>query len=128
MSIVDYDFPEPALLHTLGNIYFDRVNPWTGLLHRPTFFRQVDKGLHHSDRGFGGVVLLVCALGALHSEDPRHLDDEGGSSNGGDAAIQWQSAGWKWASQVDLLRNALSHTPSLYDLQLYAVCIIRITS
>lgn len=97
-------------------------------MHHPTFFRSVEKGLHHEDQGFGSVVLLVCALGALHSDDPRHLDDYAASGNHAVSGSVWRSAGWKWACQIDPMRNALSHTPSLYDLQMYAVCdVLRVS-
>lgn len=109
-------------------MFFARVNPWMGLLHRPTFLNSLEKGLHRTDRGFGGVVLLVCAMGAIHSDNPRHVDDPS-IAEGAGIDPPWQSAGWKWASQVDPMRNALSHTPSLYDLQIYAVCVsLRVVS
>ncbi|EIM86392.1 uncharacterized protein STEHIDRAFT_139311 [Stereum hirsutum FP-91666 SS1] len=125
---LELELPEPSLLHELAEIYFARANPWTGLLHHPTFFRSVEKGLHHEDQGFGSVVLLVCALGALHSDDPRHLDDYAASGNHAVSGSVWRSAGWKWACQIDPMRNALSHTPSLYDLQMYALTLITFSA
>lgn len=63
---------------------------------------------------------MVCAAGAIYSDDPSHMDDC--DTNFGIAEEPpWRPAGWKWARQVDPLQNALSHTSSVYDLQLYVV-------
>lgn len=114
-------FPDPPLLYLLVDLYFTHAHPWFTLLHRPTFYRCLNEGLHHRDRGFGGVVLLVCATGALCSDDPAFLDDdeEMDVSRGSDSV--WRSAGWKWARQVDPMRNALLRPPSVYDLQIIVV-------
>lgn len=82
------------------------------LLHRPTFERAIAQDLHHKDHMFGATVLLVCALGAHYSNDPR-VFLEGTNSH---------SAGWKWYSQVHLLeKKCFLQAPSLYELQAYCV-------
>lgn len=90
-----------------------------------TFIQVIDiqqglqDGLHIRDRGFGGVVLLVCALGARYSTDPRVLLN----SN------ERPSAGWMWFVQVS--RMASFHCAKitfndsvLYELQTCAVSAI----
>lgn len=66
------------------------------------------------DDGFRQVVLLVCANGSRFSDDPRVLVND-----------SWHSAGWKWFSQVDMLRKSwlAPNPPSLYDLQMHCVCM-----
>lgn len=115
-----YIFPDPPLLYTLMDLYFTQAHPWFNLLHPPTVYRCLGEGLHYHDRGFGGVVLLICATGALCSDDPAVLDDDEISMHHAPDS-SWRSAGWKWARQVDPMRNALSQTPSVYDLQIIVV-------
>ncbi|KAK1235053.1 Gypsy retrotransposon integrase-like protein 1 [Marasmius sp. AFHP31] len=105
-----YMFPEPDLLQHLVDLFFKHINIFIPLLHRPTFLRQLEQGLHHREEGFGAVVLLVCANASRYSNDPRvRLDGED----------SWLSSGWKWFDQVQLVRKALLSPPSLYDLQFY---------
>lgn len=106
------DFPPADLLAKLVDLYFDNMNDYMPLLHRPTFQQGVKDGLHLHDEGFGSTVLLVCANGARFTEDPRVLLDENPIP---------QSAGWKWFQQVQMVRKSLLAPPRLYDLQIYAV-------
>jgi hypothetical protein len=93
--------------------YFLYVNMYLPLLHRPTYERLLTEGLHHRDRMFGATLLLVCALGSRHSDDPRVFLEE---------ANVTQSAGWKWYRQVQLLQNkCFLVVSSLYELQAYCV-------
>ena len=105
-------FPEPALMLHLVDLYFANFNIYMPVLHRPLFEKGINEGLHLSDEGFGGVVLLVCALGAKFSDDPRALLE---------AANTTHSAGWKWFVQVRRLRRLIFGAPRLYDLQMSAV-------
>jgi hypothetical protein len=57
-------------------------------------------------------VLLVAAVGARFSDDPRV------ALPGTDAL---HSAGWAWFNQVQMVRRSLFSPPSLYDLQIYCV-------
>ncbi|KAL0058878.1 Gypsy retrotransposon integrase-like protein 1 [Marasmius tenuissimus] len=112
-----YMFPEPDLLQHLVDLFFKHINVFIPLLHRPTFLRQLEQGLHHREEGFGAVVLLVCANASRYSNDPRvRLDGE----------ESWLSSGWKWFDQVQLVRKALLSPPSLYDLQFYYVRIFAL--
>ena len=83
------------------------------LLHRPTFLRAFDHGLHLRDEKFASLVLLVCATASRYSDDPRVLE------NG-----HTLSAGWKWFQQVEPFSSNVMAGPELYDLQ---VATVRVT-
>lgn len=106
------EFPPEDLMPTLIEFYFTRSNVYMPLLHRPTFEKGINDGLHLRDEGFGSTVLLVCALGARFSDDPR-VFLEGTESQ--------HSAGWKWFRQVQWVRRSLLSPPRLYDLQIASV-------
>lgn len=108
-----YTFPEPDLAQHLIALYFDCVNLHLPLLHRPTFEKWVEEGLHHTDENFTPVYLLVCAVGARHSNDPR-AKLEGINS--------YHSCGWKWFDQVQMIKRAMISPPTLFDIQSYCVC------
>lgn len=110
------DFPPPDLLDKLVGLYFQYMNCYMPLLHRPTFEQAIKEGLHLHDEGFGSTVLLVCANGARFTDDPRVLLE------GYDTT---QSSGWKWFQQVQMVRKSLLAPPRLYDLQIYAVRQLR---
>lgn len=76
------------------------------------FEKSLADDLHRNDDGFGAVVLLVAAVGARFSDDPRV------ALPGTDAMY---SAGWAWFNQVQMVRRSLFSPPSLYDLQIYCV-------
>ena len=82
------------------------------LLHRPTFEQSLAENLHLSDPKFGGVVLLVAAVGARFSSDPRVFVP------GTDPA---HSVGCTWFHQVQIVLRSFYDLPSLYDLQIYSV-------
>jgi len=100
---------------SLFNLYFKQVNVFYPLLHRPTFEKAVAEGLHLHDALFGSTVLLVCAVGSLYSDDPRVFLD------GTDSA---HSCGWKWFSQVQVVKKSLLAPPSLYDLQFFSLSVM----
>ena len=109
-------FPDLDLMHSLIDLYFENYNIYLPLLHRPTFEKNIQKGLHLVEEPFGTIALLTCALGAKFSDDPRTLlvsDDI-------------YSAGWKWFRYVQQSRKAFrGDTVSVYDLQTFAVSILR---
>lgn len=109
--IVQYHYPPDDLMPALVDNYFRCMNPFTPVLHRPSFERALSDRRHHSDIGFGSVVMLVCAIGARWSDDPRCLLD-GASAH---------SAGWKWFDQIQVHRRSFMSPPRLYDLQIYAL-------
>jgi hypothetical protein len=107
-----YIYPDDDLIPWLTNAYFENINHFLPLLHRPTFETSVVDGLHFSDPMFGATLLLVCAHGSRFSHDPRVLA-EGSNS--------LRSAGWKWFEQVNVLRKSLFKRTTLYELQMHAV-------
>ncbi|KAJ7495855.1 putative fungal-specific transcription factor [Mycena galericulata] len=107
-----YIFPDSDLLPVLVNLYFNEQNCLFPVLHRPTFDRKVADGLHLVDFKFAATLLMVCSLGARHSDDSRVvLEGQTGR----------QSAGWKWYSQVRVIPEHLIYKPDLYELQTIAL-------
>lgn len=93
--------------------YFENVDIFLPLIHRPTFERSIEQGLHHTHEMFGATLLLVCAVGARFSSDVR-VKLEGVEG--------YHSNGWEYFDQVQLIKKSLLDPPSLYDLQFYCVC------
>ncbi|KAL6301104.1 fungal-specific transcription factor domain-containing protein, partial [Sparassis latifolia] len=111
----NYTFPDHDLLISLVDLYFEHVNVFTPVLHRPTFERSFAEGLHLKDRQFGAVVLLVCAVASRFSPDPRVL------YNGTNSRY---SAGYKWFQEVQIVdRHSLSAALTLYELQMYCLAV-----
>lgn len=107
----------------LIDFYFNRYNLGIPVLHRPTFENHLRNGLHLEDEGFGGVVLLVCAIGARFSLDKRVLVERELVPDGEEQKM-WQSAGWKWFSKVQTSHKAMGLSPPrLFDLQIFCVSI-----
>lgn len=109
-----FNFPEADLVPALLRAYFDQVNIYAPLLHRPTFEAELSSGLHLRDRSFAGVFLVVCALGA------RFLDDQRIFIEGAEGV---QSPGWKWFRQVTIMQQVPWGSPSLCELQLHSVSV-----
>ncbi|KAJ7286898.1 fungal-specific transcription factor domain-containing protein [Mycena rebaudengoi] len=116
---VPHLFPEQDLMDTLVDAYFTQINPLIFLLHAPTFRRAVAGGLHLHNERFGQIVLVVCALGAKYSNDPRVFLDDANSEH---------TAGWKWFRQIPTFPTSFITTPSLHDLQLLCLRFLYITS
>ncbi|KAJ7511776.1 fungal-specific transcription factor domain-containing protein [Mycena galericulata] len=116
---VPHMFPEPDLMKTLIDLFFTQINTLLFSFHEPTFRSAVAAGLHLRDQKFGAVVLVVCALGAKFSEDPR-VFLEGANSE--------HSAGALWYRQVRPLPASFLVTPSLYDLQLLFLSVMYLAS
>lgn len=111
-DLPQFEFPDKDLLDHLVSLYFERLNLYTPLLHRPTFERDLANDLHLHDTGFGQVVLMVCALASRCTNDPRVTlsNDKTGLSSG-----------FKFFRQTRLLRNKLLDRASLYDVQYFCV-------
>ena len=105
-------YPEPDLLDSLVTLYFEKSNIISPVLHRPTFLRSLNSGLHLRDSDFGMTVLLVCAIGSRFTSDSRVLLEDD---------ISDSSRGWKYYKQVPSFRNRLFERSTLYDLQFYTV-------
>ncbi|KAK0486420.1 fungal-specific transcription factor domain-containing protein [Armillaria novae-zelandiae] len=117
-SLPDYDFPEEDFMLSLVNLYFTNHNCYLPLLHRPTFENDLKTGLHRIDYMFAGTVLLVCALGARNSYDPRVFD----GCN--------KEAGWQWFEQITPFRTSLQDrsTTTLYELQIHCLSSLYLES
>ncbi|KAG5643433.1 hypothetical protein DXG03_000941 [Asterophora parasitica] len=127
-----YTFPPSDLLDDLIELYFLHMNTYLPLLHRPTFTQAVKDGLHLRDTPFATTVMLVCAVAGRYSDDPRVMDDltgqEDEDASGEEAAGEGKarargahSCGWKWFSQVSLIKTSPLSPPSLHELQFYAL-------
>ncbi|KIM40777.1 hypothetical protein M413DRAFT_446160 [Hebeloma cylindrosporum] len=110
-----YNLPDPDLALHCIDLYFLHSNLYLPVLHRPTFERCVKEGLHFADDNFTSVFLLVCAIGARHSDNPLVRLD------GVDSHI---SAGWKWFEQVQIMKRSVLAPLRLYDLQIYCLGIL----
>ncbi|KAF7323790.1 Zn(2)-C6 fungal-type domain-containing protein [Mycena kentingensis (nom. inval.)] len=100
-----YTFPDDDLLPSLVSLYFTHVNAFYPLMHRPSFDFISTKS-YETDTEFGAIVLLVCALGAQYSTDPRIRSDPAAP------------AGHVWFDQVDL---GAYHQPTVRTIQIYAL-------
>ncbi|KAJ7268781.1 fungal-specific transcription factor domain-containing protein [Mycena haematopus] len=111
-----YIFPEKDLMESLMSLYFSHVHPFIPLLHRQTFERSIDEGLHLRNSRFGATLLLVCALASRYSSDPRvYLEGTNNSEH---------SCGWKWVGQIRLVKQSFTTTPSLYDVQICCLAVV----
>lgn len=110
--VFQYHYPPDDLVPQLVDNFFVSINNFFPVLHRPSFERALADRRHHSDIGFGSVVMLVCAIGARHSDDMRCREQCG----------DIHSSGWKWFDQVQVHRKSFLSPPRLYDLQIFAVC------
>lgn len=109
-------FPELPLMMDLVEVYFEHSNAYLPFLHRPTFENSIREGLHLRNEGFGSSLLLVCAIGARFSNDPRVFLDPSNS----------HSAGWKWFHHVQSVRKAIKLVaPTVYDLHVPCVRSFR---
>ncbi|PBK67159.1 hypothetical protein ARMSODRAFT_938302 [Armillaria solidipes] len=111
-----YVFPDPDLMLTLVTLYFTHYNSYLPLLHRPTFEKAMADGEHWTDHLYAGTLLLVCALGARHSNDPRIFSTQPGGSE----------AGWKYFEQLTSFQTALQDRTSttLYELQIHCLSVL----
>lgn len=109
----EFTFPEMDLLLHLVDRYFQFMNIFFPLLHRPTYENSIAEGLHHRNQGFGATVLLACAIGCRFSHDPRvvlEVTEEDPSSTS-----------WDLFRQVGRLLRLPYCPQSIYDLQVYPV-------
>ncbi|TFK88610.1 hypothetical protein K466DRAFT_488593 [Polyporus arcularius HHB13444] len=103
------DFPPQDLMEKLVDAFFKHYNLFVPILHRPTLEQGIKDESHLRNRGFGALVLLVCAIGSRVVDDPRITVDDG------------RVAGWKWFEQVEIARWSYLEKPRLEDLQTCAL-------
>ncbi|KAL1674775.1 fungal-specific transcription factor domain-containing protein, partial [Schizophyllum commune] len=118
-----YTFPPDDLLMTLVNHYFREINIFCPLLHRPTFVSDVVARRHYTDRDFAPVVLLVCAIGARFSDDPRVLVEGTNSRHSGARAGLTQDQFTDADISYFADRPSLFRPPSLHDVQ---YCVLSV--
>ncbi|KAJ6550239.1 fungal-specific transcription factor domain-containing protein [Mycena capillaripes] len=97
-------FPDGPLRDSLVSLYFSHVNDFIPLLHRPTFEEGIKQQMHIHNRGFGTILILVCALGSFYSSSQDR-----------------EMMGWGWYNEVELCGHSLRQQPTLYDLQAYCL-------
>ena len=110
--MLKFQFPPDEFISCLIDLYFEQMNLFFPLLHRPSIERSVAEGLHHTDYWFGALVLLVCAIGSQYADDGRVLWE-------GD--VDYCGGGWRWFQQVQLARQNIPGPPNIYNLQLHCV-------
>ncbi|KAF8973212.1 fungal-specific transcription factor domain-containing protein [Flammula alnicola] len=119
-TFVEY-FPPPDLADTLIGLYFGNSNLTFPLLHRPTFDRQWQQGLHHRNVWFAGVCMSMFAIASRWCDDERVLPEAPtAESPQGD----WRRAGRHYfdiAVEIHLVRRSLFHQPSLFEVQTFAL-------
>lgn len=112
---IQFDYPDVDLMRHLVDCYFDNLNIILPVLHRPSFVRSIEVGLHQVDYDFGATVLLVCAIGCRYTEDPRVVHEMSTSTS---------CTAWNFFCQVTKLKK-LSYLPhSLYEAQIYPVRLL----
>ncbi|KIY62789.1 hypothetical protein CYLTODRAFT_383181 [Cylindrobasidium torrendii FP15055 ss-10] len=113
-----YDMPSDDLLQSLVTLYFNEENTYLPLLHRLTFEADLKGNKHRYDSQFAATVLLVCALGAASSDDPRvYVDGKG-------------FPGWRWFIQIAGYCRLLADPtlPSIYEVQIHALATMYLLS
>lgn len=103
-------FPPNDLIRSLIDLYWRHVALTFPVLEHDEFEEHYRRGLHYKSRQFEAVVLLVCAIGARYSDDPRVSSNSGRTPNDG----------WRHFLRGKDWMQAL--TPStLSELQVFAV-------
>ncbi|KAF9646992.1 hypothetical protein BDM02DRAFT_2831037 [Thelephora ganbajun] len=112
-----FEYPDMDLMRHLVDCYFDNLNIILPLLHRPSYTRSIEEGLHHVDSNFGATVLLVCAIGCRYTEDPRVMHEITTSTS---------CTAWKFFNQIyQLKRKRIHYLPhSLYEAQIYPLAAL----
>ncbi|KAJ7144637.1 fungal-specific transcription factor domain-containing protein [Mycena epipterygia] len=112
MQTHTYSLPPPDLVAHLVELYFSHAHIYLPVLHRSTFDRSVEMGLHCLDDEFAKILLLVCAIGSRWSHDPRVI-----SSAGDGKGKTHLDCGWQWFNQVTPSENHLLGPATLCDVQ-----------
>ncbi|KZP00590.1 hypothetical protein CALVIDRAFT_533589 [Calocera viscosa TUFC12733] len=110
------EWPEEDLMNSLIELYFQNVNNFWPLLHRPTFDKLIAEKMHEKDMTFTAVVMLLLAVGSRFSDDNRVLLDPNTKFR--------HSAGWKYFEQVKSFRKTIMARPTLFDLQIFVLSCI----
>ncbi|KAG8943600.1 hypothetical protein FRC04_002761 [Tulasnella sp. 424] len=112
-------FPPDDLMDELIELCFKTIMVLFPVVHRPTLEKQRRENRHRNDINFARVLLGVCAIGARFSDDERVcLPSEDGSG------VEWNSAGWKYFTQIVSLKRPILSPAGLSDLQSTALSAI----
>lgn len=102
-------FPPSDLMSLWVNKYFEEVNAYFPVLHRPTFDRLLfGEHLHLRDEAFASTVLAVCSIGEKRAGSFVGIETE-------------RLRGWLWFNQIQDRRLGYLALPGLFDLQRHAV-------
>ncbi|KAF5350773.1 hypothetical protein D9758_010391 [Tetrapyrgos nigripes] len=114
-----FDFPDIDQLRKLVDAYFIHQNTYMPLLHRPSFERSINEGLHLRDDAFGALVLSVCALGAIFLEEHQLAQES--------EDTPFISPGMKWFQQLPIAQTAFGQRSiSLYHIQMYTLAVVYV--
>ncbi|KAL1658888.1 hypothetical protein GGF50DRAFT_131425 [Schizophyllum commune] len=102
-----YTFLKDNILYALVDLYFKGINTYLPLLHQPTFIAQLIARRHLADESFAPIVLLVCAVGARFTKDPR---------------LRFTPS----FDQVQIVKRSMFTAPTLHDLQFYMLSPLTI--
>ncbi|KAK6984921.1 fungal-trans domain-containing protein [Favolaschia claudopus] len=99
-----------ALMSSLIDLYFTKINIYIPLLHRPTFERDVRSNLYLRNNAFAATLILICAIASRYSDDPSIV-------------AEGMGCGWSWFNQTleipSSIGNHLFAQTSLYELQYF---------
>jgi len=107
------DFPSEDIIVSLVDTYFTHSNILYPVLHRPTFQRLLDQGLHQRNHEFGSLLLVVCAIGARYTDHPYLSDVPPG-------AVNCRVAHWV-AQTRRVMKNPFTSTATLFEVQYFCV-------
>lgn len=120
LSYVMTQFPPPEIAASMIKRYFDLVNSYYPILHRPTFERQYfSERLHERDVWFAAVCLAIFAVTSIWSNDPRMASQSARMSSG---EVDLRKAGWGYFSLVidcHRVRRSLIIPVTLFELQTF---------
>ncbi|KAG6841882.1 hypothetical protein C0991_005612 [Blastosporella zonata] len=114
-------FPPDDLVPELIRVYFVHFNAPLPLLHRPTFERQWDEKLHHSNAWFTAVCLGIFSIASRWSNDIRVIPRGATAASG---TPNWSLAGWEYCKAglaVCEVRRRLFCTTTLFEVQSFSL-------
>ncbi|KAG8954208.1 hypothetical protein FRC04_000429 [Tulasnella sp. 424] len=112
-------FPPDDLMDELIELCFKTFMILFPVVHRPSLEKHRKENRHRNDINFARVLLGVCAIGARFSDDERVcLPSKDGSGP------EWNSAGWKYFTQIVSLKRPILAPAGLSDLQSTALTSI----
>lgn len=133
-----FDFPPHDLADALVDLFFTKETSVLPIIRRATFEGNRRANIHLLDDEFAKLFLMICALGARYSEDPRVC------LPGEDGAPVRHSAGWKYFLQGMITTSTFAHKAypqhrltvnpgpllgviSLFELQTMALSVLYLT-